>query len=327
MADTVSIQKISQARRLLAEANSLDDIMQIRDIAEAARVYAQAARLGLESQNEAAEIKLRAERKAGELLARMPKADGGVATRARLHRATESQPPTYAELGIEKTQAHRWQTVATMPEDDFEEHIAKVKSSGQEITTSDLYRKIRNIEREHMHAEKKSQPFPDGKYSVIYADPPWKYDNSGFDQSAEEHYPTMSIEEIKSLDVQTLAGEPCVLFLWATSPLLPEAIEVIKSWGFEYRASRVWIKERAPGIGWWVKTKHEFLLIATKNGNAHPDIKLDSIIHGENKIHSRKPENVYTDIEACYSGNKIELFARERRDGWEAWGNEPAIIG
>lgn len=171
-------------------------------------------------------------------------------------------------------------------------------------------------------------PPPEGKYDVIYADPPWRYENSGFDQSAEQHYPTMPLDEIKSLPIADLVANPCVLFLWATSPLLPEALEVMDAWGFEYRASRVWIKDKAPTIGWWIKTRHELLLIGTHGGNAHPLEKVDSIISAKATIHSRKPESVKRDIEKCYPGPKIELFARvapaqQDNDGtWTYWGNE-----
>ncbi len=122
-----SIQKLAIAQQLLAEAKSLDDILHIRDIAEAARVYAQAAKLGLENQNEAAEVKIRAERKAGEMLAQMPKATGadyGGRTSLDGNRELPSNPPpTLTELGIEKMQSSRWQMVASVPEDVFEEHI------------------------------------------------------------------------------------------------------------------------------------------------------------------------------------------------------------
>lgn len=163
---------------------------------------------------------------------------------------------------------------------------------------------------------------PAGKYSVIYADPPWQYENSGFNQSAESQYPTMSLEQICNLKINELAGEPCVLFLWATSPLLPGAFDVMEAWGFEYKASMVWVKDKAPGIGWWINTKHEHLLIGTYGGNAHPLIKLDSVFYDGVKEHSQKPECVYVDIEKMYNGRKIELFARNKRANWDSWGNQ-----
>lgn len=135
-----SIEKLNIARQLLSEAKNLDDVLHIRDIAEAARVYAQAAKLGLENQNEAAEVKIRAERKAGEMLAQMPKQNGGDAMRARYQDVTEDIPPTLADLGIEKMQSSRWQAIANLPEDIFEEHITETKADGKELTTAGLIR-------------------------------------------------------------------------------------------------------------------------------------------------------------------------------------------
>ena len=185
------------------------------------------------------------------------------------------------------------------------------------ITTGDTNKIVRDIKKP------KTRPQPlEGKYEVIYADPPWQYSNSGFDESAESHYPTMSLDELKELRISSLAAEPCVLFLWVTSPLLPDGLEVMDAWGFEYKTNRVWIKPSAPSMGWWLRTKHELLLVGTANGLAHPRDMVDSVIQAPVTEHSRKPEQVYVDIERCYLGSKIELFARNERPGWNAWGNE-----
>ena len=167
---------------------------------------------------------------------------------------------------------------------------------------------------------------PAGKYRVMYADPPWSYDNSGFAQSAAAHYPTMSTEEICALDVRGLAADDCALFLWATSPLLPDALSVMAAWGFTYKASMIWVKDRAPGIGWFVNTKHELLLIGVRGEDVHPAEKVDSVI-GPLKVteHSRKPDEFAALIEVMYGGEdvpKVELSARRERLGWKVWGNE-----
>jgi N6-adenosine-specific RNA methylase IME4 len=187
---------------------------------------------------------------------------------------------------------------------------------------------ITKAKREIAKEKRKNMPKPElpiGTYEVIYADPPWSYDNSGFTQSAASQYPTMSIEEICNLDVSALTNNRSVLFMWATSPLLPEAFEVIKAWGFEYKASMVWIKDRSPGMGWWVNTKHELLLMASKPSAEkvnHPAKKFDSVITAPVTRHSAKPDVFYKLIEEMYDGTKIELFARNKREGWDNWGNE-----
>lgn len=184
--------------------------------------------------------------------------------------------------------------------------------------------------RSRLHNEKTAAiaagTLPTGVYDVICADPPWAYDNSGFDQSAAEHYPTMPVEQIADLpvtdDTFPKFAEDCALFLWATSPLLPEAVRVLQAWGFDYKASLVWEKPKAPAIGWWVHTRHELLLIGQR-GSCVPLHKPDSIISAAVTKHSRKPSEAYGVIEAMYPDvRRVELFARQPRPGWDVWGNE-----
>ena len=160
------------------------------------------------------------------------------------------------------------------------------------------------------------------KYKVIYADPPWQYSNSGFHESAEKYYPTMSIEQICSLPINNLAREDAILFLWVTSPLMPEGFKVCQAWGFKYKTSFIWIKNTAPSMGWYVRTKHEVLFLATKRTCDHPKNKFDSVFFSKRSKYSQKPFCVYEMIERMYPGPYLELFAREKRRGWDAWGNE-----
>ena len=175
--------------------------------------------------------------------------------------------------------------------------------------------------------------FPAGTFGVLYADPPWAYDNSGLSQSAESQYPTLTADVIAAFaddegrSVATLAHDASVLFLWATSPLLPEAVRVLEAWGFAYKTSLVWRKDRAPGIGWWTRTYHELLLVGVRPGAPQPAIKPDSVIEAAVERHSSKPAVFATTIEAMYPGPKdgtfyVELFSRDPRSGWAAFGNE-----
>jgi ParB family chromosome partitioning protein len=137
VADVTTIARISEARRALAAASTLEDVMQIRDKAEALRVYVKAAAAGLEAANAAAEIKLRAERKAGEMLAAIEKRDGGDAARARSQAATEL-PPSLDDLGLTKDQSSRWQREAKVPEEEFEAYIESCCYEGKEVTQAGL---------------------------------------------------------------------------------------------------------------------------------------------------------------------------------------------
>ena len=188
-----------------------------------------------------------------------------------------------------------------------------------ETSIERAYKEKRKRER---RKDMEARPVPAGKFRVLYADPPWAYDNSGFAASAEQHYPTMTADKIAELPISDLCEEEAVLFLWATSPLLPEALMVMKAWGFTYKASIIWDKQRVPGLGWWLKTRHEFLLIWARNKTPHPKVKYDSIVSIAASEHSAKPEQFAALIEEMYDGPYIELFARGHRAGWEAWGNE-----
>ncbi|MFA7463228.1 MAG: MT-A70 family methyltransferase [Anaerovoracaceae bacterium] len=177
--------------------------------------------------------------------------------------------------------------------------------------------------------EVKAAPPLEGKYRVIYADPPWKYgdERDGSTTGATDHYPTMSIAELCDLPILDITEDSAVLFLWTTSPLLEDSFKVINAWGFKYKSSFVWDKVKH-NMGHYNSVRHEFLLICTR-GSCTPDVvKLfDSVQSIERTEHSKKPEEFRAIIDTLYThGNKIELFARQPADGWEVWGNAPAVI-
>jgi len=163
---------------------------------------------------------------------------------------------------------------------------------------------------------------PSGKYRVLYADPPWAYSNSGFNQSAESQYPTKPTEWIAALPVGDLIDGQAALFLWVTSPILPDGLAVMSAWGFEYKACFIWDKGKAPGMGWWLHTKHEIMLIGSRGDVGTPKEMPDSVLHLPPGKHSEKPAVVRSMIELMFPGPYIELFARQRVEGWDAWGNQ-----
>jgi N6-adenosine-specific RNA methylase IME4 len=165
------------------------------------------------------------------------------------------------------------------------------------------------------------------RYPIIYADPPWRYENppmGGGNRSIENHYPTMTLDEICAMPVADLATDDAMLYLWATAPKLAECMKVIESWGFEYRTNMVWDKELI-GMGYHARNQHEILLIA-KRGNIPPPQagkQPSSVLRERRGDHSAKPTFYYDMIEAAYPRlPKIELFCRSPRDGWAVWGNQ-----
>lgn len=164
-----------------------------------------------------------------------------------------------------------------------------------------------------------------GRYQVIYADPPWQYEDAEPSRAIENNYLPMALEDIAALDVP--AADDAVLFLWASSPKLAEALEIVEAWDFHYRTHMVWAKDQI-GMGYYARQQHEDLLIA-KRGNLpvpEPQNRPTSVVLAPRGEHSVKPERFYELIEAMYPGlAKVELFARTARPGWAAWGDQVAL--
>jgi N6-adenosine-specific RNA methylase IME4 len=162
-------------------------------------------------------------------------------------------------------------------------------------------------------------------YGVLYADPPWKFEThseNGMDRSADNHYPTMSMFDMLTLNVP--AADDCVMFMWATVPMLPEALDLLDSWGFEYKSHIAWIKDRQ-GTGYWTRNKHELLLIGTKGRVPAPAMGTQppSVIELPITKHSEKPAFFADMIASLYPTTpKLEMFARMGRVGWDVIGNE-----
>lgn len=179
-------------------------------------------------------------------------------------------------------------------------------------------------------------PFPDKKYNIIYADPPWSYkvwNKKEGGRTAESHYQTMKIDEIKRLPVGGLAADDCVLFMWATYPCLNEALETIKAWGFKYKTvGFTWVKRNKKsdtwfwGLGHWTRANAEICIIATKGKPKRISKSVHSIIDAPVEEHSKKPD-ITRDRIVQLMGDlpRIELFARAETPGWDVWGNEVNI--
>jgi len=190
-------------------------------------------------------------------------------------------------------------------------------------STGKVDRAFKELKKSENRARLIDRPLPEGRYRVFYADPPWQYDNSGLEESAESHYPTMATDDICAMPIQDLAAEQSVLFLWSTNAFLEDALRVCKAWGFSYKTNLVWIKDRGPSIGWFCQSRHELLFIATRGSGVHPEEKPISWFRAENGKHSKKPECIYGLIEKMYpTGPYLELFSRAKYKNWEAWGNE-----
>lgn len=307
------IAKFEKVKQELATMDDVIHVKRIRDEAGALRVLAKSIGAGLESQNRCAEIKIRAERKAGELL-KAKLRDPGYPDKI-LH-----DEISLKDVGVSLIQSFRWRLINKIPPKEFEDFIQNIIQAERELTSIAIFRFARQL----IKAE--TPPMPTDRYRIIYADPPWSYGNVmpiEYVTEQAHHYSLMKLDELLTIPIEDIVENDAVLFLWATSPILEEAFDLINGWGFDYKASFIWDKIKH-NMGHYNSVRHEFLLIATK-GSCLPDNAqlFDSVISIERGRHSEKPEYFREIIDTLYSnGKRIELFSREKIEGWDSWGSE-----
>jgi len=160
-------------------------------------------------------------------------------------------------------------------------------------------------------------------FGVIYADPPWAYNESGGgNRTVAAHYQTMQQAELCAMEIP--AAEDSILFMWATAPKLPEAVELMAAWGFRYKSHAVWDKVKI-GMGYWFRGQHELLMVGIRGKVSPPPahLRISSVIRRGRGRHSAKPEEVRDWIARCYPDvPKLEMFSRLKRPGWEVFGNQ-----
>lgn len=326
--ESQALIKIDIARRALAEATTVREVKDIRDKAEAVRIYLKQKEGCLEAQNNAADLKLRAERKIGWLLEPDREKRGGD-QKSKLHDVTLKSLPD----GISRIQSHRYQRIASVPEPVFEKHVATVKERGDELTTVGVLRVAKELDRQRIRkqavranivADRRIDDlvFGGAKFGTIYADPPWPYDNQATRAATSNGYVGMTIDEICALPIKALAADDAHLHLWTTNGFLFDSLAVIQAWGFDYKSCFVWVKPQI-GIGNYWRVAHEFLLLGVRGNCAFLDRAQRSWIEEDRtRKHSQKPRSVRRLIEKVSPGPRLELFAREQHEGWTVWGNE-----
>jgi ParB/RepB/Spo0J family partition protein len=217
--------------------------------------------------------------------------------------------------------------------------LAERAKAGEKVSAKTRVKQIRRQERETELAEKTVAAATalgqaGRRYGVIVADPEWRFEPysqaTGMDRAADNHYPTSTTDVIAARPVQGLAADDCVLFLWATVPMLREALRILEAWGFEYRSHMVWDKVRT-GTGYWFRNRHELLLVGVRGNPPAPALgeQSESLLTIARGKHSAKPEQFLALIERYFpTMPKIELNRRgPPRQGWDAWGNEVEEAG
>lgn len=190
-----------------------------------------------------------------------------------------------------------------------------------QIPVSVACRRIRRAQRDASLPA--APPMPNGPFELVYADPPWQLGHPDSPNAPENHYPTLTLDQLKSINIP--AAKDALLYLWAVNCLLPQALELMEAWGFIYKTNLAWVKPSI-GLGYWTRNRHELLLLGRKGSHPVPDPedRPDSIIEAPRGGHSQKPELAYQLIERAHpDATKLELFARGTpRPGWTSWGNQ-----
>lgn len=316
------------AGRELAKITSVDEAKEVRDKAEAVRLYLKKARGSLTLQNQAAEIKIRAERRMGELLAK---------TVQRGRAPKTSHHGRFLPEGINFNQSSRYQAIASIPTENLERHLAETIAKAEEDDKTELtstgvlrlakaYRKQRKRSRATIQdgcTVDDLQTLIDAgrKYGTIYADPPWPYGNQSTRAATSNHYDTLGVDEIAALPIADLAADSAHLHLWTTNAFLFDGLRIIEEWSFEYKSCFVWVKPQM-GIGNYWRVSHEFMLLGVRGGLRFADKSQRSWLELKRERHSKKPEEIRQIIELVSLGPCLELFGRHAIDGWDVWGNQ-----
>jgi N6-adenosine-specific RNA methylase IME4 len=349
VSERTALLKYDAARHALAEAHAVDEVKDIRDKAVAMQVYAmQAKDTTLIAQ--ATEIRIRAERRAGELLVQMGER-GERRAQGKGDGKGRSVPPLpkLSDLGINKTQSSRWQQLAALDDQTFETKVAGASKRAYDSMTG-RFLKAERIKKAKAKHEKRIE---DGctvddlialaetgyRASVILADPPWPWETWGGDSgkilsAPDNHYGTSTLDQIARLPVAALAADDCALLLWCTGPhtTIGSHVKIIEAWGFKPSTiAFIWVKEnkgdgrvRTRGQGYWTLANAEVVFIATKGSPLRLATDVHQVVLAPVGEHSAKPEEVRCRIERLFPGPYLELYGRKLVPGWTVWGNEIA---
>jgi len=341
--------KYDAALHALYQATRVDEVKDIRDKAVAMQVYATQAR-DKKLIAPATTIRVTAETRAGDILIEM-KAEG-LRRKPGQHQGKQQVygngvlkaplPPKLKELGVTKEQVKRWVNLSIMKKTNpkkWQNRLDKMIRLAVAATEGDkaVIHEARAERQAEKHASRKKRikalagkiaALPDKKYAVILADPEWDYQTwseKGKDRAAANHYTVSPTPVIKSRDVNKIAADDAVLFLWAIIPMLPQALEVMTAWGFTYVSHICWGKNKF-GTGYWVRGQHELLLIGTRGDIPAPEQgkQSSSLVHAKVGKHSEKPKDFHRIIESYFPDlPKIELnCVGKPQPGWDGWGAE-----
>jgi N6-adenosine-specific RNA methylase IME4 len=334
--------RYDKACHALAAAKSVDEVKNIRNESIAIAAYAkQAKNHSLEA--DAVVIRLRATRRLGQIVQAQKKTVGLAEPGRRRKNGLSKNPikPTLASQGIDKNLAHQGRTLSALSDKKFEQLAGETHDA--------VTRAVKTVMRSaDINLEKRGYQFDivDGctiddldalansgkKSAVIYGDPPYTFDTyseKGEQRSPARHYNVQSLADIKAMPIEKLAADDCALFLWAVSNQLPDALDIIKAWGFVYKTvAFTWIKQNRSGeglftgMGYWTRSNAEVCLLATRGSPKRLAKDVHQVILSPVGEHSAKPEEARSRIQRLLPGPYLELYGRQPVPGWTVWGNQ-----
>ncbi len=338
------LPSIEKARALLTQCRSVQECMRIKALAQAVASCADAEG----ARNEAAAIVLLTKARVGELTAALPKAArGGAPTRGKSNCSKAEQ---LFDESLSRKEAAECEKIASLKASgDLDRMLAESKTApttsgalalhrlppaertkvlGKLADDPDMRKAIGSLKLDQKNAvaaslRSKPTPPPSGPFGVIAIDPPWRYEKHGVDAvyRSQNPYPDMSLDEIAALPVVACAEPDCVLWLWTTNTFMREAYDCLDAWGFTAKTILTWVKDQM-GTGAWLRGQTEHCILAVRGKPVVTLSNQTTVLRAKRREHSRKPDEFYALVDALCPGSKLEMFAREARPGWAAWGAE-----
>jgi N6-adenosine-specific RNA methylase IME4 len=306
---------IANAKRALALTSDLGEVREIMSKADSLKHYFKRVGEHYEAQQQAAEICVRAKRRAGELIAEMPK-----------KKNQKSAGSTLEQAGIERKQSMRWQAIAAIPENKFEEFFAAERTAEHEITSAAAYRLSRHLNAGDKIEKIRGQAVsaPEGTYSTIVIDPPWpmeKIERECRPNQVKFDYPTMDEAALAVLKVP--AAPNCHVWLWTTQRFLPMAFRLLDAWTLKYVATFVWHKPGGFQPVGLPQYNCEFALYARKGSPKFLTTKkFPTCFQAPRGKHSEKPTEFYDMVRRVTAAKRLDMFNRRAIEGFEGWGQE-----
>ena len=327
------IQKLETWKKDLALAETFEEIKLHDSASAAAAEFARRNNLALEKQNEIGKFRVDVETKKGKWLEENFKQGG----KGMNEYSAKVQQEDLSKMPVSKNESSRARKLKNTEEEKLEQIMQVIQERGEVITPNNVHKLIKKEEKKEERIqlinkqieEIEAGDFPElkGLFDVISVDPPWNYEGENKNKTSFDSvgrrvanpYPEMSTKEIKKIELPLMNDS--IVFLWTTHKFLPDALEILKEWNLEYKGTLVWNKEKM-GMGAWFRMQCEFCLVGIKGKPYWENTKYRDILNESRREHSRKPDSFFAMVEEITMGRRLEYFSREKRNGWEVFGND-----